>query len=113
MTGTTMVNLVNKQAKIAATKKTGETLKCCRVSRKRGKQGLGERQFLEALGSQIGLWAKQGNRVSINVANEMVGVGHHHASVQWPHTPMDERQRGNSAAVTCQERPWPPWTVPR
>merc|ERR1711907_365331 len=29
----------------------------------------------------------------------MVGVGYHHPSVQWPHPPMDERQRGNSAAV--------------
>ena len=43
----------------------------------------------------------------------MVGAGNHHPSVQWPHTPMDERQRGNSAAVACQGRPWPPWTVPR
>ena len=32
----------------------------------------------------------------------MVGVGDHHHSVQWPHTPMDERQRGNPAAVACQ-----------
>ena len=32
----------------------------------------------------------------------MVGVGYHHPSVQWPNTPMDERQRGNPAAVACQ-----------
>ncbi len=32
----------------------------------------------------------------------MVGVGYHHPSVQWPNTPMDERQRGNLAAVACQ-----------
>ena len=30
-----------------------------------------------------------------------VGVGDHH-SVQWPYTPMDERQRDNPAAVACQ-----------
>ena len=32
----------------------------------------------------------------------MVGVGCHHPSVQWPNTPMDERQRGNPAAVAFQ-----------
>ena len=28
--------------------------------------------------------------------------GYHHPSVQWPNTPMDERQRGNLAAAACQ-----------
>ena len=32
----------------------------------------------------------------------MVGVGYHHPSIQWPNTPMDERQRGNLAAVAGQ-----------
>ena len=32
----------------------------------------------------------------------MVGVGYHHPSVQWPNTPMDERQRGNPVAVACK-----------
>ena len=33
---------------------------------------------------------------------KMVGVGYHHPSIQWPNTPMDERQRGNPAAAACQ-----------
>ena len=37
----------------------------------------------------------------------MVGDGYHHPSVQWPNTPMDERQRGNPAAVACQRCPAP------
>ena len=32
----------------------------------------------------------------------VVGVGYHHPPIQWPHTPLDARQRGNLAAVACQ-----------
>ena len=39
----------------------------------------------------------------------MVGVGYHHPSVQWPNTPMDERQWGNPAAVAWPRRSRPPW----
>ena len=38
----------------------------------------------------------------------MVGVGHHHPSIQWPKTPMDDCQGGNPEAVARLAEPCGP-----